>query len=622
MHIRSFAALRWVLLCGLGLLLAAAAAVAAPETTVRTLTQALVVEEQPLGGAPQAVNREITLPDEWSRSRPGFEGSMRYQLQFDVLDSPAEVPQALYIERICSTADVRLNGELIASSGPMKPPYRRNCYHPLLVMLPAGLLYERGNTLEIQLAGHPLAQVAARQRASGLSAPLVGAHQVLLDMHDNQLFWKITMAQISSVTTVLLGLLMLALSWKRPNEKAYWYFGLTLLGWAALNARLWVREMPFEAAPAYVEATIGAAFSLVVYWGARFLLHYGGLERPRLEMTLKWQCALVPLSFLGAGSGQVFSTAIAWYSIYVVELAVVALIYLKHLCFEKQRRLTDFVLTAGLLFIVLFFMGQEAAVQYQWKDLPSIHPVHFATPLLFLMIGHRLVRRFKQALKAAETARDELEQRVAEKSAEIERNYEELAEARMEQVAEAERKRIAGDLHDDLGAKLLTIVHTSENDRIATLAREALDEMRLSVRGLTGRPVRVADALADWRIESMERLNQAHVELHWSGVGEDNGRTMSARAYVQTTRILREAINNILKHSGASKVDIHCEADETDFSLVIQDNGRGIPVEVDGRLDRGHGMAGMKRRAKALAGQCLVESSSGHGTVLRLTLPL
>ena len=51
-----------------------------------------------------------------------------------------------------------------------------------------------------------------------------------------------------------------------------------------------------------------------------------------------------------------------------------------------------------------------------------------------------------------------------------------LAEQKLEQVTERERKRIAADLHDDLGAKLLTIVHTSESDRISTLAREALEK--------------------------------------------------------------------------------------------------------------------------------------------------
>ena len=45
-------------------------------------------------------------------------------------------------------------------------------------------------------------------------------------------------------------------------------------------------------------------------------------------------------------------------------------------------------------------------------------------------------------------------------------------------------------------------------------------------------------------------------------------------------------------------------------------------VELDGKLDRGHGMASMKHRAKQMQGQCLVESGPGYGTVIRLTLPL
>ena len=78
---------------------------------------------------------------------------------------------------------------------------------------------------------------------------------------------------------------------------------------------------------------------------------------------------------------------------------------------------------------------------------------------------------------------------MAEISADVEHNLKALADSRIEQVTARERKRIAADLHDDLGAKLLTIVHTSESERIATLARDALEEMRLSVRGLTGKPV-------------------------------------------------------------------------------------------------------------------------------------
>ena len=74
----------------------------------------------------------------------------------------------------------------------------------------------------------------------------------------------------------------------------------------------------------------------------------------------------------------------------------------------------------------------------------------------------------------------------------------------------------------------------------------------------------------------------------------------------------------------ATLIEITVAEDKKADSLVIviKDNGKGIPTELDGRLDKGHGMASMKGRAKQLQGQCLVESGPGYGTVIRLTLPL
>jgi signal transduction histidine kinase len=230
----------------------------------------------------------------------------------------------------------------------------------------------------------------------------------------------------------------------------------------------------------------------------------------------------------------------------------------------------------------------------------------------------------RATVAAADQARVAAEKRAQDVSADMEQNYDRMAELRVEQVTAKERKRIAADLHDDLGAKLLTIVHTSESDRIATLAREALEEMRLSVRGLTGKAVQLGDAIGDWRSEIMMRLSHGGVELAWDTPDEltFSERAFSARAYVQTTRILREAVSNVLKHSGGSHCEISIRQDVNDFELTIADNGKGIPTELDGKLDRGHGMSTMKGRAKQLQGQCLVESGPGYGTTIRLTLPL
>jgi len=85
---------------------------------------------------------------------------------------------------------------------------------------------------------------------------------------------------------------------------------------------------------------------------------------------------------------------------------------------------------------------------------------------------------------------------------------------------------------------------------------------------------------------------------------------------------VREAVSNIIKHSRATRCSVRCRIADGYFAMTIQDNGRGIPMELDGKLDGGLGMSNMKRRAKQMRGQCLVQSGPGYGTVIALTVPL
>jgi len=81
-------------------------------------------------------------------------------------------------------------------------------------------------------------------------------------------------------------------------------------------------------------------------------------------------------------------------------------------------------------------------------------------------------------------------------------------------------------------------------------------------------------------------------------------------------------VSNVVKHSRATRCNVRCSVSDGHLAMTIQDNGRGIPLELDGKLDRGLGMSSMKRRAKQMQGQCLVQSGPGYGTVIALTVPL
>jgi signal transduction histidine kinase len=561
----------------------------------------------------------VPLPDDWSRSRPDHSGTVWYRMAFD---APGESPNqllGLYIERACSNVEVRLNDRLVHALGRMSEPPTQHCYGPRLVMLPSGLLVAKGNVLDLKVAGHALGQVASRQRAGGLSALELGPYEQLQARHEWRHGLAVSVPQSATAALLLMGTFVLVLARRAPQQTYLKYFGLLLLAWAGLQARLWIADPP---APTPVfECAVVVLLAFITWMAVQYLLHYAGQPRPLLARLLPAQTALVAAAAaVAASQGQLFWVATACYVLLAAEAAVAMVLHLRAM--QRSGR-QQFWLMAALMGVMLFAVLAELAAQQLTLEPLLFDVTHVMAPLLLLAQSLVLVLEFGRALQDSELNRAELEQRIRDATAQIERNFAQLSELKVEQVTERERKRIAADLHDDLGAKLLTIVHTSDNERISTLAREALEEMRLSVRGLTGKPVRLADALGDWRAEVVSRLNQAGVDGEWSSPNdEDVPQQLSARAYVQTTRILREAVSNVIKHSGASRCSIRAHIAGDDFQLVIQDNGNGIPMELDGRLDRGHGMSTMKSRAKQMQGQCLVESGPGYGTVIRLTLPL
>jgi two-component system, NarL family, sensor histidine kinase UhpB len=567
---------------------------------------------------PAAAATLQALPDDWSRSRPGYEGTVWYRVSFDApaMGEPQAV-LALYVERVCTNLEVHLNGRRIFSGGRMDEPVTRNCYHPQLVPLPEALLQPGANQIDLKVRGHALEHVASRTRAAGLSTLRIGPLADLSTLWRVEQFWNVTLIQLAGVTLLVLGVFMIGVGWFNRRASYLMYFGLLAIAWALLSARVWLNELPVSNGAAEFLVALGLAPTVGL--AVVFLMRYARLKRRTLDLLLLAQCALLPISLAIAGPAHLYAASIVWYWVLGAEALVAMAAYLR-IAWRSQR--SEFWVMAAILALLALFALLERLQDYRSGAVWHGHMLRFALPMLVLVVSFRLVQVFARALRAAEAGRLTLESRVQEAALEIERNFAQLAELRVEQVTEKERKRIAADLHDDLGAKLLTIVHTSESDRISTLAREALEEMRLSVRGLTGKPLQVADALADWRAETVSRLGQAGIEADWSGPAEEVRQMMSARGYVQTTRILREAVSNIIKHSGASLCKVRCTIAEHEMAFVVQDNGRGIPLELEGRLDRGHGMSSMKHRAKQMHGQCLVESGPGYGTVIRLTLPI
>ena len=591
---------------------AAAAPVAlSPEITIdRALAVPSGANAYPAGGLATLV----TLPDDWSRTLPGYEGSVWYRVGFRLDGQP--LPDELlasYIERACSNLQVRLNGQLIFSGGRMAEPVSRNCERAELVILPPALLRATDNVLDIRIQGHALRRVASRQSAAGLSPIEIGLQSSLRAKHAAQLFWGATWLDASSLILIGLGCVLIAVGWINRREVYFSYLGWLSLAWAAWSLTSAAHDLPWT--NDVTEFLLSASWAVQLALVVQFFLTFAGRRSRAIENTTALQWVVMPVSMVLAGPDRLFDVARVWYVLLTLELLGVMGIYL---AITRHQRPRDFGPMAVAVAIGTLALFAELGVQAGLIERPSYPPGRIVVPILMSAVGMRLFLMFARALRATEEDRNRIAGQLQHLHAEIETRVEELTAQRVGQYAERERRRIASDLHDDLGAKLLTIVHTNDSARIPSLAREALEEMRLSVRGMAGKAVRLDDAIADWRADIIGRLTQAEIKPRWKNIALEDPPMLSARLHMQLTRVLREAVSNVIKHSAATHCEVRCTVADGVLKLSVKDDGRGIT----GDLQNGQGMSTMKRRAKRMNGQCLVSSRPGFGVVISLTVPI
>lgn len=556
----------------------------------------------------------VDLPDDWALTRPGYEGGVVYQATFQL--ATGVVPDELLgmvVERACTQLRIELNDALVWSGGRSAEPVTRDCAQPLVVTLPPALLKPQGNVLTFRLQGHALERVATVRDAAGLSRIELGPLAELVARRAAVTLWSASWVQASALLLTGLGCVMLAVGWLNPREVYFNHFGWLLFAWAAVSTLAFARNLPWSN-----EATqflLASSWAVLLALAVQFLLTFAQLRSRAIEIVVATQWVLLPLTLLLAGPEHLRLTANAWYLVLGIELLGVGSIYLATVRRLRPQDFGPMVLVLGCGALLLAF---EWAAQWRLVPPGGVSLAQVVAPLLLLGVGARLFLMFAQALKRAEDDRTRLRGELAAATADFEARVERTTAQRVDLFTDRERKRIAGDLHDDLGARLLTIVHNTDAEKTPELAREALEEMRLSVRGLAGKPVALADAVADWRAEVLNRLEQAGVRATWDPGNTIGNQVLPARTYMQLTRILREAVSNVIKHSKAEACEVRCDVADGTLDLAIRDDGQGIA----GDEHKGQGLWSMKRRAKKLHGQCLVESRPGSGVLVTLHVPL
>ena len=194
------------------------------------------------------------------------------------------------------------------------------------------------------------------------------------------------------------------------------------------------------------------------------------------------------------------------------------------------------------------------------------------------------------------------------------------ARAAYDRGVETERARIAGDLHDDVGARLMTSLHRDDLMIAHADVREALADMRLIIDGMSGQGRSLADIMADLRHESFNRLTLAGLSPEWPlGPLFDDERTVDAASHRLLFSIVRELVSNVIRHAQAKRVAISAELEDGRLRMTLRDDGRGF--ELERALRAGNGLSNTRKRLDQVGGS-MVLSSDDTGATVQIALPL
>jgi signal transduction histidine kinase len=195
-----------------------------------------------------------------------------------------------------------------------------------------------------------------------------------------------------------------------------------------------------------------------------------------------------------------------------------------------------------------------------------------------------------------------------------------------------ERKRISADLHDDVGSGLSRIMLLTElvkneaktpetrkeAEKIAAISKELSANISEIIWALNANNDNLESLVAYIRRYAAEFFDDSAVNIKITSTGEITGIPISGELRREIFYTVKEALHNIYKHSQATEAKLAFAIKDELLTIVIQDNGVGIPENETGRY--GNGLTNMQQRMEAVGGHIRIENH--EGTKITLEVPV
>lgn len=503
----------------------------------------------------------------------------------------------LYFWRFNSNIAVWFNGVYLGDGGKMGDKPSRNWNRPMLFSVPSSSIVSGENLLQVELAAWP--------GEAWLGPPLTGPNQQLKTRYQQRMWLQVRTAEMASAFSLIVGLMALAFWLRQRSEKQYFWFAAGSFAITFWSAYYFLPQVPYDGLWFRKAGHLGMdVWSLcMVQFFYTSLGRSSNLRGAGLAMVF----GALSILYFAAESAETRNASLISHGITLIISSAVtghmALIFLR-------ERISDALVFAIAMLPVLGFALHDlvhlsSTTLEAWTD--NVFMVQYAGVISTSWITWHLTRRYAHALIASQQQQSVLEQRVEEARAEQAKAFARSAHLETEAAVTGERERIFRDLHDDVGAKLLSLVFSAKDPRSSDLARSALEDLRDTVSRVADGSLPLIAAVDDWKDECTKRLALSETELIWDDRSIHTELEVSQAYRTAMGRVLREAISNALRHASPSYIGVHFEQVGHDaeaenraiLKVTVRNNGNVGDVEA---WEAGRGLANIQLRCRQLGG--------------------
>lgn len=546
----------------------------------------------------------------------GFDDNREMWFRFQLERNASHSMTSLYFYRYNHSINVFFNGEKIGGDSFREGRQTVSWNRPRLVDIQNANWKPGRNEVLVQFTPSYF---------GGTFAPiLVGESEQLSRLYAERLFRQVKINEWLQVFGIFSTLLALVLWSVRKKDVVYLLFAGVAGCWSILTTHMVVyyNLLSYRFWLPLVHIAIDF-WALCFYFFIARLIELeirtsGRLLRAWTALALAWNL-ITPM--------EVFPHDLWWtgaYFFHLVGIGFISYILIRVVAVAvSTRQPLAMSICAALVVQIGFFLHDLYLVWFSTiSDWQAMYYSQFAFPLIIAVFTVTLLERFTSALSLAEELNRDLEEKVERSSRIIEKTYAENRKLELRNVAENERINIYRDLHDDVGSKLLSIVHagrvTSTDSRMEDLAKSALESLRNAVSRVNNPDQSLPDLLAELAEESALRLRGSNHRFQWRQPEQIPNVVVSSPLVFNLNRVFKEVVSNIIRHAQAGKVDISVSVEGELWCFEVRDDGCGFDPE----NQQGNGVQNIKSRAAEIGAEVQWNRSDSGGVIFKICLVL